>query len=174
MPELSPPATQASQAVPLLCAARSGASHGTKQEPARDPDATAGSRTGAAALPGTGAAAQPARLQGGAREGLVLKQTVQQGALRTWQLTGRSGTEWIFRSRGWDTSPPRALAPEMASSPVPGKVEQLAFLAAEPVFEGSFLGSSNEGEAEVSGQPIELPLPDAHFCALLCLCFSCL
>lgn len=58
-PELSPPATQASQAVPLLCAARSGAGHGTKPEPARDPDATPGSRTGAAAVPGTGAAAQP-------------------------------------------------------------------------------------------------------------------
>lgn len=138
-PELPPPATQESQAVPLLCAARSGASHRTEQEPDRDPDATAGSRTGAAAVPGTGgsrsASQAPGRSAGGAAPGADGWE-VQQGALRTRQLTGRSGTEWIFQSRGWGTSPPRALAPEVAISPVPRKVEQLAFLAEESGFEG--------------------------------------
>lgn len=90
-------------------------------------------------MPGTGgsrsASQAPGRSPGGAAPGADGWE-VQQGALSTGQLTGRSGTKWIFQSCGWDTWPPRALAPEVASSPVPRKVEQLAFLAEEPGFEG--------------------------------------
>lgn len=165
--ELLLPAAAASQAVPLLCKARSGASGG-----ARPPDAAARRRRRAAARAWHrgGRLSQPGSWE--ERQGGPASEADGEGgqarhSLHT-AINRQGGTQWIFQSRGWGTLPsglglqrgPAARSHKMLSS--------WHFWWKSQFLKGDFLAPLINGKQRFQGGKSNSFWLGAHFFSLFC------